>query len=436
MSRSKQSSVEKFIIFLIDGVSASTFDRLLAENKLPTMSRFVREGSYHNNVVASFPSVTGPGHIPLFSGYNPSSLDFVGHNQFDRKRNRLENYLLFYRKFGERFGDRDTLYRSFTSSVSLGEPFSAGASRYRRNIFALADWANIRGPSNWYVLRQLEYEYARGRDLIVAWLHETDALAHVSANQEKVVKSIVALDKFVAKFERQIDDKTSLVFCSDHGMERTNGRPYSLKLELKRLGFPFRGNRLFLDGGGFGQMYFKKDGVYKEQLGESFLGSLPAKLVERGGIDLALYRRMDNGARQVLVRGRGGVSSIEKNLSGEYAYKLESGQDPLGLINKDNREFLSNGITRSGSLDLSGLTSYPDSIYQIYELLMAPSSGDLIVTSSPGSGFNLLTRFAVHGGLNREQAVTFFLFSKPVVGLVGSSLTTADLPSLILSNRA
>ncbi len=427
-------NLERYVVFLVDGISAETFNELLNQGNLPTLQRYVKQGAYHDNVVASFPTVTGPGHIPLFSGINPASIDFVGHNQFHRSNGKLENYLLSYNLFSKKYGDRKTLYHQFDNSVSISEPFRVGATTYRKNIFALADWAKIRGPANWYVMRTVLYEYRAGRDLIIGWLHETDALAHLSPNKQKVEKSLIDLDRYLLKFEKEMDDNTTIVLCSDHGMERTDGVPFSLKNELRKLGYGLTSNRLFLDGGGFGQIYFKKDGTYKERLDESFLGALPGTLAERDAVDLTIYRRGQGAEMRAVVQSKKGVGVITKNES-KYCYKLEKGTDPLGIVNPQNKDQLAEGSDRQKCITISGSTNYPDSLFQVYELLKAPSSGDLLITSAPGKGFNLLTRFAVHGGLNRKQAVTFMLFNKPMQGLEAEALTTADLPDLISKNR-
>jgi hypothetical protein len=429
--------IKRYVVFLIDGVSASTFDEALASGKLPNLQRYTQEGSYHNNVVASFPTVTGPAHVPLFSGITPASIDIIGHNQFVRRENLFENYLLYYKQFEKRFGDRPTIYNHFKNSAALSEPFRFGATAYRKNLFSLADWARVRGPGNWYVLRTVKHEYRRGRDLIIAWLHETDGLAHMSPRRSHVTHSLAAIDRFIGRFEKEIDDETALVFVSDHGMELTDGKPFSLSKALRQNGIGKRDAKLFLDGGGFAQIYLAKNDDFAEQLSEEQLGDLPQKLVQYDAVDLVIHRRAEGAERSAVVTSKIGRAHIKKNEKSCYEYRVESGRDPLGIVKDTSAHAtFAEGQDAAHCLALSGSSNYPDGQYQVCELLNAPSSGDLIVTSAPGKGFNVLTRFGVHGGLNRKQAVTFLLSNKKLSGIEGECLRTADVFNIILKNKA
>jgi hypothetical protein len=428
---------KRFVVFLIDGLSPNTLEECADAGLTPHLSRYIRQGSYHPNVIASFPTVTGPAHVPLFSGYTPASINLVGHNQFIREEGRLENYLLHYKTFEKRFGKRPTLYNRFTNSASIAEPFRFGASVYRKNIFGLADWARVRGPANWYVLQRTQHEYRAGRDLIVAWLHETDGLAHMSPNPDQVKKSLQSIDRWLGKFEKEVDQDTCLVFVSDHGMERTDGKPFSVRRALKKIGESRTNYRYFLDGGAFAQVYYKKNGMFGDKVNESELDRVPHKLVDFPEIDLALYRGQRVGRQGVVILAARGQAFVSKQSPDKYAYVVERGQDPLGLVNDPQTaaEF-EGGLDAGTCLRKSGNSNYPDGYYQVYELLMAPAAGDLVVTAARGKGFNMLTRFGVHGGLNRQQAQTFMLFSKPVTGLDEKCLRTADLPEVITANQA
>ena len=46
----------------------------------------------------------------------------------------------------------------------------------------------------------------------------------------------------------------------------------------------------------------------------------------------------------------------------------------------------------------------------------------------------MLTRYGVHGGLNRAQAVTFLMFNRPMQGLDQACLRSADLPAVVRAN--
>jgi len=423
-----EKKYSRFIIFLIDGLSSATLERVVATGRIPTLARYMREGAYNNNVVSSFPTVTGPSHVPLFSGYNPSSIDIVGHNQYVRKEDTFENFLLHYDTFTRRFGDRKTLYQDFENSVAISEPFRAGAHAYRKNIFALADWARIRGPANGYVLRTTRTEYKKGRDLIVAWLHETDGLAHMSKRESHIAASLEQLDKFLKKFEKEIDEQTVLGFVSDHGMQKTNGNHFSLKRALKTLSKGKMQFRSYYDGGAFAQAYMQKNNSFKEHVFEEDLGGMPEKLAQLDATDLVLHRQSANV--YVVNASRGAAQVVREGTSTRY--KVINGSDPLELLKGVEKEKVD---TAAGWLERSGESSYPDAIFQIRELLAAPSSGDIFVTAAPHTSFNVLTRWGVHGGLHRNQSVTFLLFNRSMAGMQQGVVRTSALPKIILTNK-
>lgn len=424
-------------MLLVDGLSPSTLERYIDSGKLPNLQRYMTSGSYHGNVVSSFPTVTGPAHVPLFTGLNPASLDLVAHNQHVRSTGKFENYLVSYSKIAGHIGSHPTLYEDFESTAAISEPVRKGVHGYRRNPFALVDWAGLPGPTNWYVLRTVEAELRRGRDFVVGWLHETDALAHISPNESLVQRSLQQLDRWLPRLEKELGPDGCIVLCSDHGMEKTDGKPFFVPYYLRKLGLDRSDFKCYLDGGAFGQVYLKKDGSFHDKLAEADLGKLPEKILAWDATDLVLYRRKTKQGTVAVVRSKRGTASCRRTDDGRYCYTVEQGSNPLGpILSTAAADQLAAGVNIETCLVLTGEHDYPDACFQLTELLNAPSAGDIIMTAAPGRTFNLLTRWGVHGGLRREQAATFFMFSKPVVGIEAPTLRTADLPRIVRANRA
>ena len=294
----------------------------------------------------------------------------------------------------------------------------------------------MRGPANWYVLRTVAAELRRGRDLVVGWLHETDAFAHVSPDHSLILKSLEQLDRWLPSLEHELGPDGVICLCSDHGMEKTDGQPFFVPKYLKKIGIGRGEFKCYLDGGAFAQIYLKKDGSFQDKLDEADLDKLPELMAGWDAVDLVLYRRKTHDGPVAVVRSKRGMATCERTSGGKYCYQVENGQDPLATIvdQKVAKQFVQ-GLDRESCLALTGERSYPDACYQLTELLAAPSCGDIILTAAPGRGFNFLTRWGVHGGLRREQSATFFLFSKPVVGLEKPTLRTADLPAIVRANK-
>ncbi|MDP2587731.1 MAG: alkaline phosphatase family protein [bacterium] len=419
----------RVIVLLVDGVSSLTLEQLLDNGVLPNMAALRKRGSYHGNVVASFPTVSGPAHVPLLMGVMPSTIDLIGHNQFLRTEGRLENYLLHYRLFDRKLKGRRSLYSEYDNSVSVGEPVRVGAHAYRKNIFSLADWAKVRGPANGYVMRTIEHEYRAGRDCIVGWLHETDGLAHRSSRQRNVRDSLASLDRWLGRFVPGLDEGTTLIVTSDHGMEWTTQKPLLVPKIMKAAGYQKDQYVYYTDGGAFCQIYLKKDGSYAQRQSEQDLELLPSALVQYPEIDLILYRRQTNdGDIGVILSSRG--RATVKKIHNTYYYRVEQGRDPLGYLTGPSSGMFSTELHQDQCLLATADSDYPDGHYQVFELLMAPSSGDLIFTGARGVSFNILTSHAVHGGLHRSQSVTFILSNKQLT-TDESCLRTRDLPRLL-----
>jgi|GEM_PF-3980816 len=421
---------KRIVFLLIDGVSSSTLETLIDNGSLPNIALLTKEGSFFNNVVSSFPTVSGPAHVPLITGITPTSIDLIGHNQFIRKTGKLENYLLYYKQLDERLKDLPSLYKHYTNSVSVAEPVRANATAYRRNLFLLADWAKIAGPANAYVLYSVDREYRRGRDLIVAWLHETDGFAHRSKRKEYVSESLQRLDRWLGKFMLSMDKETTIVLTSDHGMEWTDGKPFSVPGALKQAGLSRGQYKYYLDGGAFCQLYIKKDGSFATRQNESHLGELPNKLAQHPEFDLVLYRRSTPNGMVAVIKNQKGTATVTKQ-NDRYRYSIEQGSDPLGYAS------LPPEMTAQECIVSTGHTAYPDGHFQIFELLNAPSSGDIILTGARGKSLNMLTKHAVHGGLHRSQSITFILSNARLGSTsngthdVPSCIRTSDLPRLL-----
>jgi hypothetical protein len=220
-------------------------------------------------------------------------------------------------------------------------------------------------------------------------------------------------------------------------MEKTDGKPFFVPRYLRKLGLTRKDFKCYLDGGAFGQIYLKKDGSFHDKLGEADLGKLPEQVLAWDATDLVLYRRQTKQGIVAVVRSKRGTASCRRTDDGRYCYTVEQGSNPLGpILSQAAADQLAAGVNIETCLVLTGEHDYPDACFQLTELLNAPSAGDLIMTAAPGRTFNLLTRWGVHGGLRREQAATFFMFSKPVTGIEAPTLRTADLPRVIRTNAS
>ncbi len=82
-------------IFLIDGLSQEVFRHELAAGHLPEMQRLIDQGTYVEDGVTAFPSMTGYAFYPVLTGHDAVDSGVLGLRWFDRAapRGNLRNYV-------------------------------------------------------------------------------------------------------------------------------------------------------------------------------------------------------------------------------------------------------------------------------------------------------------------------------------------------------
>lgn len=71
--------------FLIDGLTQSVFRQELAAGRLPNLARLVEEGTYVENGIAAFPSMTAYGFYPFITGRDAAASGVLGLRWLDRR---------------------------------------------------------------------------------------------------------------------------------------------------------------------------------------------------------------------------------------------------------------------------------------------------------------------------------------------------------------
>ncbi|MFC1632814.1 alkaline phosphatase family protein [Patescibacteria group bacterium] len=432
---------KRFIIMLIDGVPADEMERLMSEGELPIIAKLKNEGTYFKDCITSFPSLTGPSHVPFYLDKHPSDIDFTGHNQFDRINQEHENYLKNYRLFPKKLKKLKTIYSEFADPVSVAEPVGKYEASYIRNPFGLLGWMGVPWINNAYALWQTRQQYKEGRDLITTWLHDTDAYQHIHKKPQAFIKSLKQIDKFLAKFTEEIDDDTNIVLVTDHGMEPAKWGRSTLVEMMRYKGINASNSRVYLDGGGMIQLFLKypkKSWSYKPTIDE--LRNWPTKqgpwnLLDFIGQHPETEFAMAGDEEHTYIESRYG-SAVIKEEGDKLLYKPTRGNDLFGYkYDKIAHEAVGRPISFAESLALTVKTNYPDAIYQAHMAMQAPSVANVIITITAGYSPNLLTRCAVHGGLRAIQMKTFALFTKPLNEEV-RPIRTHEIPKLIRKYKA
>lgn len=413
---------KRCIVLLIDGISTSKFESFLNKGLLPNFQKLRKTGTYIPTSISSFPSVTGPAHIPIFTGKSPTFFGITGHNQFYRNFRYFDNYLRNYAGFNNQLSDSETIFDYYENSVAVGELVYKGATKAVRYDTAIWAWAFRNDCNTSQVLRRIKKEYQRGRDLIAAWFVNSDALQHMWPRGKALLKMLQKIDRFLGEFEKLKDGNTKIVICSDHGMERSF-KFFRLKKAFRELGLLINKMKFNFDGGAFAQIYFKQahqDRFSRRKISyKSFrhyvlnptnFYTMMQRLAESPALEFIILKEKS----QVYIFSAQGVATVRQK-NKQYRYEILEGQDPFGYA-KDSvaKKLLGKWFSEQSTLELSQHTEYPDAIYQVYHLLKVRNAGDLIVTSAPHISFNRITPNGVHGGLRREQIVSPFLSSEKI----------------------
>ncbi len=414
---------ERYVVLLLDGICSEDLYSMVESSRLPNIGKLLEKGSYTRTCVSSFPSVTGPAHIPIFTGENPARKGISGHDQVLRLPGFKQSYLYDFTSYGKlnkEIEGMPTVYERFDEGVAVGEMVHKGAHFVPNYLSALA-WFGIPFCGDAYAEYRTRKEYAGTRDFIATWITDTDAEQHIYGKHRIYRRSLKTFDRFLGRFMKGVDDHTTVVICSDHGMENVE-KVVNLKRKLLCLGVRKGQFEITYDGGGFSQIYFKDgDGKFSERQTSCSLNQYPLdddrridlleRLVEDTDIEFSITR---DDCMNAMVYSRSGVGRISK-AGDRYRYTVISGQDPFGYSGSpETEDLIDRWVTKDEILRASGRSEYPDAIYQVYEHLNSENAGDVIVTTSKGRSLSYLCRRGMHGGLRREQMVTMLMSSKKV----------------------
>ncbi|MFT7034545.1 MAG: putative AlkP superfamily pyrophosphatase or phosphodiesterase [Cyclobacteriaceae bacterium] len=234
---------------LIDGLSKTIFEKQLAEGNLPNINRLIESGTYVQNGISSFPSMTGYGFYPFLTGIDATKSGVLGLRWFDRTRTEgnLRNYvgrsnihmnLDVTQEYQGVFEYFDEFYTSSINSyMNKGVHQSqktgwemTSAKYYYKPLFKFFRAIPYFGKRITYsyfdhetyvaglVMDQLEHNPK------VQWVTfaSPDASHHVSGTTEEYPKLLQHIDGLVGDIRYKIkelgqEDERMIVLISDHG---------------------------------------------------------------------------------------------------------------------------------------------------------------------------------------------------------------------------
>ena len=143
---------KKLVLVVIDAMKPSMLDRALANGRAPALARIRREGSYVDECVAAFPSVTPVCAATITTGVGPDEHLIPSMNWYHREEGRYVEYGSSFsasRQFGVLRSLTDTVYRMNAEHLS----------RDVDTVYESLDDADVRTAGTTYLIYRGRYQH-------------------------------------------------------------------------------------------------------------------------------------------------------------------------------------------------------------------------------------------------------------------------------------
>lgn len=424
---------KRCVFLLVDGARADVMEEFIQSGELPSLRRFVLDRGDYRKAVTSFPSTTGPAHVPFLTGCTPGSSNLPGIRWFDRTQPHGFTHFNQSRSYvgpGGLFMDSDlredvrTIFEYFEHPAGVFSFLNRGLGVFENKTLLAKSWywlyAHYSGC--WQAVDDAAWRYVdraldREADFLSVVFPAVDEYSHYTDPfSDETLEAYRAFDEGLGRLAERLDrqdrlDDTLIVVSSDHGLTTTHTH-FELWSFLDELGFStlyypkiLRNGcnaASMVSGNGMAHIYLKKGDSWEERPSYDEIRSMAGTdlvqaLLTQEAIDLVAVRDSDDG---VIVCGRRGTAEIREKQNG-ISYRVIEGEDPFGY--GDMPSELSVEQALSATFD----TDYPDAPYQLLQVIGSSRSGDVIVSAR--KGYDLRSRHehpehrASHGSLHREH---------------------------------
>ncbi len=460
MASASSGHFKNCYIFLLDGGRHDVFHELLDEGRLPNIRKYLVEPGATRPAVSTFPSTTGPAHVPFLTGQFAGTSGIVGYRWFDRRKASSSDFHPFkhrsYNSAATVLFRHDmnqacvTLYELFDKPALVLGPVDLCRNkrlkklRWRRiptiaHSHCTGDWVRADRLSERMTLSYID----QGCDFIFSVFYGVDEYSHLfSPHDERTLRSYERLDGVVGRVADRLAakgelDRSLLIVASDHGHTATDTH-IPVVDEVKRSGFR--------------TMYYPRTLVrnYEAAVMESgnsmcmvylFMNSNPCHKTPDEQVmssprsrDLVQTLIETEGMSFVATRAEDGTIVLRRP-DGDLRFKKVNGSFDL---QSNGRPFLE-GAVADGTYDEHDLflrtfeTSYPDLMTQYWSLFSSPRCGDVVLSAEPGFDLRLQhehpEHHSSHGSIHRDQMLTPFAVNTPLTN--PEPIRTVDIYPLI-----
>jgi hypothetical protein len=466
------------LTILTDGWRADLFKEMLDAGELPNIKEhLVDRGTLVENCITTFPSTTGPAHLPYINGCMPGSNNCPGLRWIDRRQNVLRDYTSAEGLFLNSDFPRSnlTLYEILGNerTACIFDFCNRGAKEYHAPPIKTAVLLSLSTPENMKAWKDAidqdavdTFKRVFGKEetppkYTLVWLPAVDHLAHVcGSTSDEVCERAHGIDTQIGQImetlqERGIYDKTIVSLVADHGL-RDNDPDKSTRIRDILTGYGFNvlkdltGNDGYnsllrynaaraVSGDNFALLYFAKKKRYRllkyfdwaNPVEYDELRDFPVEDKER--IDLIKLLKNEPAIKLVMAKetrdvcrvfSKEGESKIERELC-DLRYTVVNGNDPLGYAGNPESDQLIDGTHHDKDEWFAATTGtdYPDAPFQISQLFDSDRCGDIVISSEPnrngGRGSDIMTigeiRNAGHGGLEKPEMMVPCVIAGPTI---------------------
>lgn len=434
-------------LILIDGLSQEYFKTSLKNKNLPNIEKLIQRGTYVENGISSFPSMTGYAFYPFITGHDAIESGIIGLRWFDRARDKgnLRNYVgrtnvwmnqditdtiqTFFESSGSQYTSSINSYMNRGVADSQFTGWTHTTAKFEgKGVFSAIKAIPIAGPhlaKNHYqhesaVMEMAISQLKQNPKLQWVTLPSPDATIHVDGMTAEYPKLLHHIDSLIGvlvvsiRDEGQSDDRM-IAILTDHGiatvkknidfiyeakslagldLERGNAVNYtSMLLDTPLEKFIDLDGYFVINGNLCAMLYLRdpqKNGT------ESWRSNLPYDRLTHypssdGLIDLPKNLSKIEGVELLIYRtGRDSIAVRKQEelaiiTKGSTGYRYNSkGGDPLGYRHLGLGDTL---MTADQWLEATILTEYPDALHKIVSLMDSPVVGDIVMTSKVGYDF-------------------------------------------------
>ena len=427
------------VILVADGLTPALLSAAIGAGEVPALAALADEGE-HLVLTTIFPSVTGVAYVPLLTGVHPAEAGVPGLRWYDRSR-RLPAIIGHSRSYvgtqirsinddlsptiatafelagGAALGMEAVVTRGLSAGRQLDRHVRYAARVIHAHVTGDVDrWLALEEELAETLVRRIREEKPK---FVFAAFTSGDKSAHRGGEQAPgVMRSLKLVDRVVhaIRLDAERDGRWNtmqLWVVSDHGHSAVHSH-LDLAAGLRERGVKVRSHpwtlpdrseaAVMVSGNSMAHVYLGLDdrsrhpwsGIQQRWRAETeWLRTHPA-------VDLVAAQTSANAVAVWKQDQHGEISSTPRG----FSYRQVDG-DPLGI---DSFEDLCDDAVHERTL----ATDYPDSVAQLGRLVLAPRSGDLVISARPGwdlrRRYEPIDHVSSHGALHAAHMMV------PLVG--------------------